>query len=54
MVEHQLEQVLNEFGYKRLDATKLNQPLPFEAEIRTLYRDPGDYRILDAIFYWED
>lgn len=43
LVEHQLEQVLNEFGYKRLDSTKMNQPLPFEAEIPTLYRDQGEY-----------
>jgi len=54
LVEHQLKQVLNEFGYKRLDPTKLNQPLPFTAEILTLYRDQGEYRIVDAIFYWED
>lgn len=53
-VEYQLSQALEEFGYKILDEAILKQPLSFEAKIATLYRKPGGYKVMDALFYWED
>lgn len=50
----QLKQALIEFNYELLEAEKLNQPLSFQTEIPTIYREPGEYLVLDAIFYWED
>ncbi|UTR10356.1 hypothetical protein MM300_21200 [Evansella sp. LMS18] len=50
----QLERLLKEFGYELLDGEQLNQPLPFQTKIPTLYRKPEHYLIMDAIFYWED
>lgn len=33
---------------------KMNQPLSFQTEIPTIYREPREYLVMDAIFYWED
>ena len=49
-----LKQILKEFGYELLEAKKMNQPLPFRTKIPTIYREPGEYLVMDAIFYWED
>ncbi|MCG7337519.1 hypothetical protein MHZ95_19860 [Sporosarcina sp. ACRSM] len=53
-IEYQLQQAIKEFGYERLPAEQMNQPLPFKAKIPTIYREPKEYLIMDAIFYWED
>lgn len=50
----ELEQALREFDYKLLNAEEIKCPLPFKSEIRTIYRDPGEYLVMDAIFYWKD
>ncbi|WP_062353479.1 hypothetical protein [Bacillus kwashiorkori] len=49
-----IEQALKEFDYTLLLAEDLNKPLPFQANILTLYREPGQYLFMDAFFYWED
>ncbi|MBK5458234.1 hypothetical protein NST21_25030 [Peribacillus sp. FSL K6-1552] len=48
------KQALKEFDYDILEAEKINKPLSFETKIPTIYREPGEYLIMDAIFYWED
>lgn len=53
-LSYQLFQVLKEFGYEALDEGYANKSLPFEADIPTFYREPYEYRVLDALFYWED
>ena len=50
----ELFQVLKEFKYEPLVKTYANQVLTFEADIPTFYREPHEYRVLDALFYWED
>ncbi|MFH5778893.1 hypothetical protein [Heyndrickxia oleronia] len=53
-IEEKLKQALKEFDYELLEAEKMNQPLSFKTKIPTIYRDPGEYSVIDAIFYWED
>ena len=48
---YQLQEALAEFGYEKLTENEMNQPLPFSAKISTIYREPHEYKILDAIFY---
>ncbi|MGG0720266.1 hypothetical protein ABE096_22200 [Robertmurraya massiliosenegalensis] len=50
----QLKLALEEYEYALLDFELISAPLPFRAEIPTIYKEPGDYIIMDAIFYWED
>lgn len=50
----ELLQVLKEFKYEPLAKTYANQVLPFEADIPTIYRESHEYRVLDALFYWQD
>lgn len=49
-----LKQALTEFEYELLDAELVNQRLPFQTKIPTIYREPNEYLVMDAIFYWED
>ncbi|GAE28555.1 hypothetical protein JCM9140_4801 [Halalkalibacter wakoensis JCM 9140] len=49
-----LKRALREFDYELLEAEQLQQPLPFETKIPTIYREPHEYLVMDAIFYWED
>ncbi|WP_077601495.1 hypothetical protein [Oceanobacillus sojae] len=53
-VERQLHQALEEFEYKNLDEAILKQPLTFKTKIATIYRKPREYKVMDALFYWED
>ncbi|WP_223702144.1 hypothetical protein [Sutcliffiella deserti] len=53
-IAEKLKQALEEFDYELLEDEKLNQPLPFQTKIPTVYRRPNQYLVLDAIFYWED
>ncbi|MFL0507386.1 hypothetical protein ACH0B5_16720 [Ureibacillus sp. 179-F W5.1 NHS] len=53
-IAENLKQVLEEFDYELLEAKELNQPLSFQTEIATIYREPREYLVMDAIFYWED
>lgn len=50
----QLKKSLKEFGYVLLEAEKINQSLSFQTNIPTIYRKPNQYKVMDAIFYWED
>ncbi|GIN21203.1 hypothetical protein [Siminovitchia fordii] len=52
--EEKLKQALKEFDYELLEAEKMNQPLSFKTKIPTIYCEPGEYLVIDAIFYWED
>lgn len=49
-----LKQALKEFDYELLEAEKVIQPLSFQTKIPTIYREPREYLVMDAIFYWED
>ena len=49
-----LKQALEEFDYELVKLEEMNQPLPFKTKIPTLYREPREYLVMDAIFYWED
>lgn len=49
-----IQQALEEFEIQLLEEEYLRKPLPFKAKIPTIYREPKDYLIMDAIFYWED
>lgn len=51
---YELLQVLQEFNYEELDKDYANKALPFRTKIPTLYREAYEYRVLDALFYWED
>ena len=42
------------YHYTILQKEDVTPRLPFKAEIPTLLRDPHEYLIWDAIFYWED
>ncbi|MCI2256194.1 hypothetical protein L2D08_17750 [Domibacillus sp. PGB-M46] len=53
-IAEKLKQALKEFDYELLEVERINKLLPFQAKIPTFYREPGDYLIMDAIFYWED
>lgn len=53
-VERQLKQALEEFEYVILDEETVNKPLSFKAKIPTIYRESYGYKVLDALFYWED
>lgn len=45
---------LEEFDYNLLAIEELRKPLPFKTKIETIYREPKEYLVMDAIFYWED
>lgn len=49
-----LKQALEEFGYEKLDEDIMKQPLPFKAKISTTYTESQAYKVMDALFYWED
>lgn len=49
-----LHEAIKEFDYELLETQKMNALLPFRTKIATIYREPREYRVLDAIFYWED
>ncbi|MED3575041.1 hypothetical protein ACTHO0_14120 [Cytobacillus praedii] len=53
-VAENLKRVLKEFDYELLEDEIMHQPLSFQAKIPTIYREPGEYLVMDAIFYWED
>lgn len=53
-MEEKLKQALTEFEYELLEVELVNQPLPFQTKIPTIYRKPNEYLVMDAIFYWED
>lgn len=53
-IAEKLKQSLKEFDYELLEAEKINQPLSFQTKIPTIYREPSEYLVVDAIFYWED
>lgn len=53
-IAEKLKQVLKEFDYEVLEAEKIHQPLSFQTKIPTIYREPREYLVMDAIFYWED
>lgn len=53
-IAEKLKQALKEFDYELLEAEKMNQPLSFQTNIPTIYREPREYLVMDAIFYWED
>ncbi|GGA78516.1 hypothetical protein [Ornithinibacillus halotolerans] len=53
-IARKLRQALEEYNYELLKPEVLNERLPFPAQIPTIYREPRQYLILDAIFYWID
>lgn len=53
-IERQMKQALEEFNYENLEEDIVKQPLSFKTKIPTLYREPQAYKVMDALFYWED
>ncbi|MFD1607068.1 hypothetical protein [Oceanobacillus luteolus] len=53
-LEQQIIQTLEEFDYQVLDQKVAELPLDFRTSIATLYRDSREYKVMDALFYWED
>ncbi|AXH99332.1 hypothetical protein DV702_05995 [Sporosarcina sp. PTS2304] len=49
-----VSKALNEYDYQLLASKDMMQPLPFQANIPTVYRPARQYIVMDAIFYWED
>ncbi|MHA6250387.1 hypothetical protein [Oceanobacillus sp. CAU 1775] len=49
-----IERTFLKHHYTILQKEDVTPRLPFEAYIPTLHRDPHEYLIWDAIFYWED
>ena len=49
-----VERIFMKHHYTILQKEDVTPRLPFKAEIPTLLRDPHEYLIWDAIFYWED
>ncbi|WP_066304446.1 hypothetical protein [Bacillus sp. FJAT-29814] len=48
-----IKDVLERYQYTILEQDYLNQLLPFDADIPTIFSEPP-YRVYDALFYWED
>lgn len=53
-LERELKLALDEFKYEVLDENTVSQPLSFQTNIPTLYRASPAYKVMDALFYWED
>lgn len=53
-LERELKLALDEFKYEVLDENTVSQPLAFKTNIPTLYRASQAYKVMDALFYWED
>lgn len=53
-LREKIRQALEEYSFDLLEAEIIGQPLPFQANIPTIYQKPKDYLIMDAIYYWED
>lgn len=49
-----IERTFMKHHYTILQKEDVAPHLPFKAQIPTLHRDPQEYLIWDAIFYWED
>lgn len=50
----ELNRALKEYNYELLDAENVRSPLSFHTTIPTIYREPSNYIVVDAIFYWGD
>ena len=51
----QLERLFMKYQFTILRKEDLAQPLPFDADIPTIWQDKNEqYLIWDAVFYWED
>ena len=53
-IAQKVKQALEEFDYELVKLAEMNQPLSFQTKIPTFYREPREYLVMDAIFYWED
>lgn len=49
-----LVRLVMKYHYTVLLKEELERPLPFKAKIPTLFREPREYLVWDAVFYWED
>lgn len=49
-----LQRLFMKYHYAVLRKEDVEKPLPFKANIATIFREPREYLIWDAIFYWED
>lgn len=49
-----LQRLFMKYHYAVLHKEDVEKPLPFKANIATILREPREYLIWDAIFYWED
>lgn len=51
---NQVERLFMKYQFTILRKEDLDKPLPFDADIPTLWCDKGEYLVWDAVFYWED
>lgn len=49
-----LVQLVMKYHYTVLLKEELERPLPFKANIPTVFREPREYLVWDTVFYWED
>ncbi|WP_107840462.1 hypothetical protein [Metasolibacillus meyeri] len=49
-----LQRLFMKYNYSILRKEDVEKPLPFKANIATIFREPREYLIWDAIFYWMD
>lgn len=49
-----MRDIVQRYGYTLLGEKELILPLPFKANIPTIFTQPRDYTIFDAVFYWMD
>lgn len=49
-----LVRLVMKYHYTVLFKEELEKPLPFNLNIPTVFREPREYLVWDAIFYWED
>lgn len=50
----QLERLFMKYQFTILRKEDLEAPLPFDADIPTIWREKREYLVWDAVFYWED
>lgn len=53
-LKSRLERLFMKYHYTILQKADVDRQLPFKTNIPTIFREPHEYLVWDAIFYWED
>ena len=51
---NQIKRIIAEYNIQLLDRSTINKPLDFTTTIKTVLNSSLDYKVFDALFYWED